>query len=234
MPVYQLDDNDYWFPPVSEALDDPQGLLAVGGDLSVSRLLHAYQCGIFPWFSDHDPILWWAPSPRMVINPHQIHISKSMAKVIRKTPFIVTFDHAFERVVKACGSTPRVDQTSAESWITQDMQHAYTQLYRRGYAHSVEVWHGGELVGGLYGVALGQMFFGESMFSRADNASKIAFIHLAQRIAQWGFVLIDCQMHTPHLASLGAQEIPMAEFENYLEKNLSYGVDSLWDLVVQS
>ena len=234
MPVYQLDDNDYWFPPVSEALDDPQGLLAVGGDLSVSRLLHAYQCGIFPWFSDHDPILWWAPSPRMVINPHQIHISKSMAKVIRKTPFIVTFDHAFERVVKACGSTPRADQTSVESWITQDMQHAYTQLYRRGYAHSVEVWHGGELVGGLYGVALGQMFFGESMFSRADNASKIAFIHLAQRIAQWGFVLIDCQMHTPHLASLGAQEIPMAEFENYLEKNLSYGVDSLWDLVVQS
>ena len=234
MPVYQLDDNDYWFPPVSEALDDPQGLLAVGGDLSVSRLLHAYQCGIFPWFSDHDPILWWAPSPRMVINPHQIHISKSMAKVIRKTPFIVTFDHAFERVVKACGSTPRADQTSVESWITQDMQHAYTQLYRRGYAHSVEVWHGGELVGGLYGVALGRMFFGESMFSRADNASKIAFIHLAQRIAQWGFVLIDCQMHTPHLASLGAQEIPMAEFENYLEKNLSYGVDSLWDLVVQS
>lgn len=234
MPVYQLDDNDYWFPPVSEALDDPQGLLAVGGDLSVSRLLHAYQCGIFPWFSDHDPILWWAPSPRMVINPHQIHISKSMAKVIRKTPFIVTFDHAFERVVKACGSTPRADQTSVESWITQDMQHAYTQLYRRGYAHSVEVWHGGELVGGLYGVALGQMFFGESMFSRADNASKIAFIHLAQRIAQWGFVLIDCQMHTPHLASLGAQEIPMAEFENYLEQNLSYGVDSLWDLVVQS
>lgn len=234
MPVYQLDDNDYWFPPVSEALDDPQGLLAVGGDLSVSRLLHAYQCGIFPWFSDHDPILWWAPSPRMVINPHQIHISKSMAKVIRKTPFIVTFDHAFERVVKACGSTPRADQTSVESWITQDMQHAYTQLYRRGYAHSVEVWHGGELVGGLYGVALGRMFFGESMFSRADNASKIAFIHLAQRIAQWGFVLIDCQMHTPHLASLGAQEIPMAEFENYLEQNLSYGVDSLWDLVVQS
>lgn len=234
MPVYQLDDDDYWFPPVSEALDDPQGLLAVGGDLSVSRLLHAYQCGIFPWFSDHDPILWWAPSPRMVINPHQIHISKSMAKVIRKTPFIVTFDHAFERVVKACGSTQRADQTSAESWITQDMQHAYTQLYRRGYAHSVEVWHGGELVGGLYGVALGRMFFGESMFSRADNASKIAFIHLAQRIAQWGFVLIDCQMHTPHLASLGAQEIPMAEFENYLEKNLSYGVDSLWDLVVQS
>ena len=234
MPVYQLDDDDYWFPPVSEALDDPQGLLAVGGDLSVSRLLHAYQCGIFPWFSDQDPILWWAPSPRMVINPHQIHISKSMAKVIRKTSFIVTFDHAFERVVKACGSTPRADQTSAESWITQDMQHAYTQLYRRGYAHSVEVWHGGELVGGLYGVALGQMFFGESMFSRADNASKIAFIHLAQRIAQWGFVLIDCQMHTPHLASLGAQEIPMAEFENYLEQNLSYGVDSLWDLVVQS
>jgi len=234
MPVYQLDADDYWFPPVSEALDDPQGLLAIGGDLSVPRLLHAYQCGIFPWFSEQDPILWWAPSPRMVVDPHQVHVSKSMAKIIRKTPLVITFDHAFERVVKACGSTPRKDQASAESWITVDMLHAYTQLYRGGYAHSVEVWDGGELVGGLYGVALGRVFFGESMFSRADNASKIAYIHLAQRIASWGFVLIDCQMHTPHLASLGAHEIPMAEFQNYLEQNLSYGVDSLWDLVVQS
>ena len=170
----------------------------------------------------------------MVVNPHQVHVSKSMAKVIRKTSLVVTLDHAFERVVKACGSTPRTHQDSVDSWITEDMQHAYTQLYRSGYAHSVEVWDGGELVGGLYGVALGGIFFGESMFSRADNASKIAFIHLAQRLAQCGFVLIDCQMHTPHLASLGAQEISMAEFQNHLEQNLCYGVDSLWDLVVQS
>ena len=234
MPLYQLDADDYWFPPISEALDDPQGLLAVGGDLSVPRLLHAYQCGIFPWFSEQDPILWWAPSPRMVVDPHQVHVSKSMAKIIRKTSLVVTFDHAFERVVKACSSTPRTNQASEDSWITVDMQHAYTQLYRSGYAHSVEVWDGGELVGGLYGVALGQVFFGESMFSRVDNASKIAFIHLARYLAKFGFVLIDCQMHTPHLASLGAQEISMTEFQNYLEQNLLYGVDSLWDLVVQS
>jgi leucyl/phenylalanyl-tRNA--protein transferase len=130
MPVYQLDQDNCWFPPVSEALDDPQGLLALGGDLSVPRLLHAYQQGIFPWFSEQDPILWWAPSPRMVVQPHQIHISKSMAKFIRKTPLVVTFDHAFERVVNACGSTARADQPTAEGWITSDMQHAYTQLYR--------------------------------------------------------------------------------------------------------
>lgn len=234
MPVYQLDVDDCWFPPVSEALDDPQGLLAVGGDLSVPRLLYAYQQGIFPWFSEQDPILWWAPSPRMVVTPNQVHVSRSMAKFIRKTALVVTFDHAFERVVNACGSAPRTDKCSTESWITVDMQRAYTQLYRGGYAHSVEVWNGGELVGGLYGVALGCVFFGESMFSRTDNASKLAFIHLAQQLSQWGFVLIDCQMFTSHLASLGATEIPMPEFQIYLEKNLSYGVDSRWGLVVQS
>lgn len=234
MPVYQLDPDNYWFPPVSEAIDDPQGLLAVGGDLSIARLLHAYQQGIFPWFSEQDPILWWAPSPRMVVEPNQVHISKSMAKFIRKTPLVVTFDHAFERVVKACGSIPRADQPSADGWITTDMQRAYTQLYQGGYAHSVEVWDGGELVGGLYGIALGNIFFGESMFSRSDNTSKLAFIHLARQLSIWGFVLIDCQMHTPHLATLGAKEIAMAEFQNYLEQNLPYGVDSGWELVVQS
>jgi len=234
MPVYQLDLNDCWFPPVSEALEDPQGLLAVGGDLSVPRLLHAYQQGIFPWFSELDPILWWAPSPRMVVAPDQVHVSKSMAKFIRNTPLIVTFDYAFERVVKACGSTPRADQATEEGWITASMQYAYTQLYRGGYAHSIEVWDGGDLVGGLYGVALGRMFFGESMFSRADNASKLAFIQLSRQLTQWGFVLIDCQMHTPHLASLGAKEITMLEFQNHLQQNLPYGVDSKWDLVVKS
>ena len=232
MPVYQLDANEYWFPPVSEAIDDPQGLLAIGGDLSVPRLLHAYQCGIFPWFSEQDPILWWAPSPRMVVAPDEIHVSKSMLKLIRKTPLVVTMDQAFERVVSACGSTPRGDQLSQDSWITPEMQHAYTQLYQGGYAHSVEVWAGGELVGGLYGIALGRLFFGESMFSKVDNASKIAFIHLGKRLAQWGFVLIDCQMHTQHLASLGAKEVEMEEFQNYLEQNLTYGLDSLWEPMV--
>jgi leucyl/phenylalanyl-tRNA--protein transferase len=234
MPLYQLDLDDCWFPPVSEALDDPQGLLAIGGDLSVPRLLHAYQQGIFPWFSEQDPILWWTPSPRMVVAPNLVHISKSMAKLIRNTSLLVTFDHAFERVVSACGSTPRTDQPTEGGWITASMQYAYTQLYRGGYAHSVEVWDGSELVGGLYGVALGRVFFGESMFSRTNNASKLAFIHLAKQLSQWGFVLIDCQMHTPHLASLGAKEITMLEFQSLLEQNLPYGVDSEWDLVVQS
>lgn len=232
MPVYQLDAKEYWFPPVSEAIDDPQGLLAIGGDLSVPRLLHAYQCGIFPWFSDQDPILWWAPSPRMVVCPAHIHVSKSMAKLIRKTALVVTLDQAFERVVSACGSTPRENQAGQDSWITQDMQHAYTQLYQGGYAHSVEVWAGGELVGGLYGIALGRLFFGESMFSKVDNASKIAFIHLGEKLAQWGFVLIDCQMHTQHLASLGAKEVAMEDFQNYLEENIAYGLDSLWEPMV--
>lgn len=233
MPVYQLDVDECWFPPVSEALDDPQGLLAVGGDLSVPRLLLAYQCGIFPWFSDQDPILWWAPSPRMVVAPSQVHSARSMTKFIRKTKLVVTFDQAFERVVNACGTTPRSDKGEATSWITGAMQQAYTQLYRGGYAHSVEVWDGGELVGGLYGVAIGCLFFGESMFSRIDNASKMAFIHLAEQLSKWGFLLIDCQMFTSHLASLGAKEVSMLEFQNYLDDNLSYGVDSRWGLVVK-
>lgn len=233
MPVYQLDVDDCWFPPVADALEDPQGLLAVGGDLSVPRLLHAYQCGIFPWFSEQDPILWWAPSPRMVVAPQAVHVAKSMAKFIRKTCLSVTFDHAFERVVKACGSAPRTNQAAEESWITPAMQQAYTQLYQGGYAHSVEIWQGGELVGGLYGVALGRLFFGESMFSRTDNASKLAFIQLAKQLSLWGFVLIDCQMFTSHLASLGAQEIPMLAFQDYLDQNLTYGVDSRWGLVVE-
>ena len=233
MPVYQLDKDHYWFPPVSEALDDPQGLLAVGGDLSVPRLLLAYQSGIFPWFSDQDPILWWAPSPRMVVAPSQVHVARSMAKFIRKTSLTVTVDYAFERVVNACGTIQRIDQGEAESWITEEMKHAYTQLYRGGYAHSVEVWKAGELVGGLYGVALGRLFFGESMFSRTDNASKYAFIHLAKQLSEWGFLLIDCQMFTSHLASLGAQEISMPEFQSHLDHNLTYGIDSQWGLVVK-
>ncbi|MBT3437853.1 MAG: leucyl/phenylalanyl-tRNA--protein transferase [Oceanospirillaceae bacterium] len=233
MPVYQLDTTDYWFPPVSEALTNPAGLLAIGGDLCVPRLLHAYQQGIFPWFSDQEPILWWAPSPRMVLKPEHIHVSKSMRKWMRKTQFSVTFDYAFERVVDACGSTVRAGQVQAESWITPAIKEAYTNLFRSGYAHSVEVWRGSELVGGLYGVALGRMFFGESMFSLADNGSKLAFIHLAQQLQAWGFVLIDCQMHTHHLSSLGAAEIEMAEFQAYLDHNLTFGVDSCWELVLE-
>jgi len=232
MPIYQLDEHEYWFPPVSEALEDPPGLLALGGDLSIPRLLHAYQSGIFPWYTQGEPILWWAPSPRMVMAPNQIHISNSMRKFIRKTSLTVTFDHAFERVIGACSATLRNGQDSADSWIIDDMQAAYTQLYHAGYAHSVEVWRGQELVGGLYGIALGRMFFGESMFSTCDNSSKLAFITLAKQLTEWDFLLIDCQMHTNHLASLGAGEIDMQQFQEHLEANLVYGLDSSWRLVV--
>jgi leucyl/phenylalanyl-tRNA--protein transferase len=169
----------------------------------------------------------------MVLKPEHIHVSKSMRKWMRKTQFSVTFDYAFERVVDACGSTVRAGQVQAESWITPAIKEAYTNLFRSGYAHSVEVWRGSELVGGLYGVALGRMFFGESMFSLADNGSKLAFIHLAQQLQAWGFVLIDCQMHTHHLSSLGAAEIEMAEFQAYLDHNLTFGVDSCWELVLE-
>jgi len=233
MPLYQLDASDVWFPPITEALTDPPGLLAIGGDLCVPRLLHAYQLGIFPWFTEHEPILWWAPSPRMVVKPDQIHVSKSMCKFARTTDYRITFDHAFERVVEACGSSLRAGQTKSESWITPDMKQAYTNLFRAGHAHSVEVWQGSTLVGGLYGIALGRMFFGESMFSRADNASKIAFIRLGKQLQSWGFELIDCQIHTPHLASLGAHEIDMPSFQAYLEQNSHYGIDSGWQLVVE-
>lgn len=234
MPVYQLDEHDLWFPPVSEAEQDPQGLLAIGGDLSVPRLLYGYQCGIFPWFSEQDPILWWAPSPRMVVAPSKVHISKSMKKFIRSTPLEVTYDQAFERVVNACASVPRGQQLSQESWITQSMQAAYTNLYQGGYAHSVEVWSGASLVGGLYGVAIGRLFFGESMFSKSSNASKLAFIHLAESLKSWGFVLIDCQMHTPHLESMGATEIEMSIFQKYLGDNEIYGLESNWNQMVKS
>lgn len=230
MPLYQLDDEDCWFPPIEEALEDPPGLLAIGGDLSVPRLLSAYQQGIFPWYSEGEPLLWWAPMPRMVLPPSNIHVSKSMAKFIRKNQYRVTFDHAFDRVISACGSIPRTGQEEAGSWITQDMQDAYIRLFKGGYAHSVEVWDQGELIGGLYGIALGGMFFGESMFSHKVNASKLAFISLAKQLEKLKFDLIDCQMHTNHLETLGAREMELAEFQDHLHNNLSYGLDSRWQM----
>jgi leucyl/phenylalanyl-tRNA---protein transferase len=203
------------FPPVERALRDPNGLLAAGGDLSPQRLLEAYAHGIFPWFSDEDPLLWWSPDPRMVLFVDELHLSKSLRKVIRSGRFTVTFDRAFADVMAGCAA-PRADD--AGTWITREMHDAYTLLHRLGFAHSVETWNGDRLVGGLYGVAIGRMFYGESMFTRESNASKVAFVTLVRQLAVWGFEMIDCQMSTGHLASLGAREIPRAEFVSRVER----------------
>jgi leucyl/phenylalanyl-tRNA--protein transferase len=197
------------FPPVEQALDEPNGLLAAGGDLSPERLLDAYARGIFPWFNEEDPVLWWSPDPRMVLFPRELHVSRSLRRLIRSGQFSVTLDCAFDAVVSGCAG-PRANQDG--TWITGDMVRAYSRLAQLGYAHSVETWEGTELVGGLYGVALGRVFYGESMFSRRSNASKAALAYLARQLERWRFVLIDCQMATGHLASLGAREIPRPEF----------------------
>ncbi len=202
--------KDSLFPPLAQALRRPNGLLAAGGDLSPARLLDAYRHGIFPWFSPGDLILWWSPDPRMVIFPSEFRISHSLRKTLHKVSFEVRTDSAFEQVMRACAEAR--DEENSGTWITEEMIAAYCELHRLGYAHSVEVWMENQLVGGLYGVSIGRMFFGESMFSRRTNTSKIALAHLARQLERWNFGLIDCQMHTPHLSSLGAREITRAEF----------------------
>lgn len=213
MPVYSLNQS-YDFPPTSEA--EPDGLLAVGGDLSAGRLLTAYSQGIFPWYSDDSPILWWSPAPRMVLIPSAVKISKSMRQVLRSKRFRVSFDTAFTQVIYACGSSPRPGQDG--TWLGRDMMEAYTRLHELGYAHSVEVWLEDELVGGLYGIAIGKVFCGESMFAKASNASKVGFISLVKGLERMGFAVVDCQIYTDHLASLGAEEIEREEFERMLER----------------
>jgi leucyl/phenylalanyl-tRNA--protein transferase len=197
------------FPPVDEALREPNGLLAAGGDLSPARLLDAYRQGIFPWFGDEDPLLWWSPDPRMVLILDELHVSRSLRKVIRSGRFQVTADRAFSAVVSGCAE-PRIDAEG--TWITTEMRAAYARLAALGYAHSVEAWQNDALVGGLYGVAIGRMFFGESMFARVSDASKVAFVAMVRQLQHWDFRMIDCQMPTAHLASLGAREIPRREF----------------------
>ena len=196
-------------------MTDPNGLLAAGADLSTERLLDAYLRGIFPWFGDEDPLLWWSPDPRMALMVNEVHVSRSLRRVIRSGRYRVTLDTAFREVMAGCAG-PRDDQ--AGSWITAEMTEAYTRLARLGFAHSVEVWSDDKLAGGLYGVAIGRMFYGESMFSRATDASKVALVTLAWQLERWGFEMIDCQMATSHLASLGAREIPRAEFVQTLER----------------
>lgn len=197
------------FPPVAKALHEPNGLLAAGGNLSAQQLIEAYRHGIFPWYNPGEPILWWCPDPRMVLFPDRLKVSRSLRKTLKKRNYEVRVDTAFRSVMQNCAA-PRDGQPG--TWIGEEMIAAYSHLHEMGMAHSVETWRDGELIGGLYGVALGKMFYGESMFSRDTDASKIAFVHLVRQLERWGFGMIDCQMKTAHLASLGACEIARAEF----------------------
>jgi leucyl/phenylalanyl-tRNA--protein transferase len=207
------------FPPVQSALRDPNGLLAAGGELSPERLLEAYRRGIFPWFSEGDPILWWSPDPRMVLFLGELRISRSLAKTLRNRRYEVRFDSAFDEVIAGCAA-PR--SREAGTWITDEMIAAYRGLHALGWAHSAETWIDGALAGGLYGVAVGQVFFGESMFSRSTDASKIALVALVAHLKSADFRLIDCQMRTRHLESLGAREIPRRRFSRLLEELIHY------------
>ena len=215
MPVYRLSDK-LVFP--SPDLAEKDGLLAIGGDLSPDRLLLAYSKGIFPWFSEGDPILWWSPSPRLVIIPNEFKIPTRLSRVVRQKKFTVTMDSAFREVMTACATTD--DRGKKGTWITGNMITAYCRLHASGYAHSVECWQDGELAGGLYGVSLGGFFFGESMFSRQQNSSKVALVSLVRRLLEWDFDLIDCQMKTAHLMQFGAREIPGPEFQALLTESI--------------
>ena len=208
-----LDPDELSFPPIEQALKDPEGLLAIGGDLSPERLMAAYQEGIFPWFEEGGPILWWSPDPRMTLTPGDVRVSRSMRRLLRKRPFRISMDTAFSEVIRQCAA---LRQDREGTWITPGMQQAYIRLHELGHAHSVEVHEGDALVGGLYGVAIGPMFFGESMFSLRSNASKIAFIALARQLDAWQFRLIDCQMPTEHLESLGGRELSRGKFKHLL------------------
>jgi leucyl/phenylalanyl-tRNA--protein transferase len=221
------DSPEIYFPDVELALLEPDGLLAVGGDLSSERLLYAYRNGIFPWYGPDQPILWWSPDPRLVLFPEELRISRSLARTLRKKRFSITLDTAFEQVINECAA-PRPGQ--AGTWITAEMQAAYTRMHELGHAHSVECWYEGELVGGLYGLALGRVFFGESMFTRIADASKVGFVSLVRQLQHWGFRLIDCQVYTEHLESLGATSIPRRDFVSLL-KQASWQADiGRWEL----
>ena len=211
--------EDAPFPPVSRALRSPNGLLCAGGSLTPARILEAYRMGIFPWFSAGDPVLWWSPDPRMVLFPEELKVSRSLRKAVARDISETRFDSAFRAVMEACAA-PRDGQGA--TWIVPGMIDAYTQLHARGLAHSVESWRDGELAGGLYGVALGKVFFGESMFTRAPDASKVALVHLVERLRAADYRVIDCQQATAHLASLGAREIPREAFAQLLRESIQY------------
>lgn len=216
MAFHWLTEDELNFPHPKHANGD--GILAIGGDLSVDRLLLAYSWGIFPWYNEGEPIIWWHPDPRFVLFPHQLKVSKSMRPYFNQRKFEVSFDTAFEAVIAACQQTYRQGQ-GGQTWITAEMKNAYINLHQRGFAHSVEVWQSGELVGGLYGIALGKVFFGESMFTKVSNASKVGFISIVKKLEEEGFRLIDCQQETKHLKSLGANAISRDQFLKHLIDN---------------
>jgi leucyl/phenylalanyl-tRNA--protein transferase len=203
------------FPPVEHALDNPDGLLAAGGSLTTKRLIDAYRRGIFPWFNDGDPILWWSPDPRTILRPNKIHVSRSLRKQLRRGKHFVTIARAFARVLEGCAA-PRAGDLG--TWLSPAMLRGYAALHNAGLAHSVEVWMDGELAGGIYGVALGRAFFGESMFTRRTDASKIGIVILGEQLERWGFPLIDCQLETAHLMSLGAEHLPRRRFVAEIER----------------
>jgi len=221
------DFQHYQFPDPEDA--DENGLVAVGGDLSINCLLSAYRKGIFPWFSAGDPILWWSPNPRMVIQPEKLHLSRSNRKLFKKHPYRITFDQSFAQVINACAQPRSTDQTGETgTWITDEMQAAYIKLHQQGFAHSVECWQEDKLCGGLYGVAIGSVFFGESMFSSVQGASKIALISLIKQLHQWQFTLIDCQMSSKLMILLGAYEITRSEFTQQIVEAAKTGTRSQW------
>lgn len=225
---YWLKQDELSFPDPEHALAEPNGLLAVGGDLSRDRLLLAYQSGIFPWYETGQPILWWSPDPRMVLVPDELHVSRSLKKLIRKKIFTVSFNQAFQSVIEGCAN--QRDKNRDGTWITEDMHQAYLDLHKAGWAHSVEVWENNELVGGLYGIAMGKIFFGESMFSKKDNASKIAFVYLVQVLKDKGFKLIDCQVSSLHLVTLGAKEMKRKNFMQNLRQDLSLNSKTIFSV----
>ncbi len=218
MPVFKLGQNPYVFPAVEFA--EPDGLLAIGGDLSVHRLITAYSLGIFPWYNPDDPPMWWCPNPRCVIYTHKVKVSKSMRQILKKKNFMVTVNQAFEKVIYACQKAKRNGQDCG-TWITDEFIHSYSEMFNMGLAFSVEVWKDGKLCGGLYGVKLGTMFFGESMFSNLPNFSKIGFITFCKYLAHKGIEFIDCQIQNPHLESLGAEMIDGALFRAYLNQQVA-------------
>ncbi len=210
------------FPDIHGALDDPNGLLAMGGCLSPRRLYNAYRQGVFPWYSKGEPILWWSPDPRWVLMPEAVRVSRSLRKRLQRKEFRVTYDQAFAQVIKACAE-PR---DAGGTWITPKLQLAYTELHEMGLAHSFESWQGDQLVGGLYGVTIGQVFFGESMFHRVTDASKVAFVTACRYLHDWGYRLIDCQVHTSHLESLGARPMARTDFALLLQDHCERPVDA--------
>ncbi|MDJ0720670.1 MAG: leucyl/phenylalanyl-tRNA--protein transferase [Desulfobacterales bacterium] len=227
MPVFRLT-SELTFPPPHLAIRE--GLLAVGGDLSIDRLALAYGQGIFPWYAEDDPILWWSPDPRLVLFPHELHVSRSLRRLINKGRLSFTLDRAFGEVIRGCAAAR--GENHPGTWIVPEMISAYERLYGAGLAHSVEAWRGDELAGGLYGVSLGRTFYGESMFTRVSNASKAALVVLVQHLQQTGFDLIDCQVTTPHLKQFGAREIPRAHFLRTLRRSLRQRtLRGRWDFI---